>query len=581
MKKFIHLFIIFLCPVISISAAEIGVDTDAVELEPAPITAQLSPADKSDIKSLSHFATSLFIEKNSASSKHLLAALAENPNSSQILAFILINFRNYKVPESQLKTLIAIAKANPRALPLNVAALTLADCVKPVHGDSIDLKRTLAEKCVAENDPDTFNELQFDLFQDIVKTLSTIYLQQKQYARGDQLFQRIFASEKLYQYDIFLQLGVIFYTQAARNADKSRRFLRLLPSHASRYQKSKKALLNQLHVRSKKTAEINKVIKHLTFLQKLGLFEEAKVLLLEQLADKPLEAVMQVAMAELFNKQGKYALAATIWDKMAKRNPSDKFFRLKVAENAFGAKLYKLAAENYRDVLRTSPENNNFLIVYMLIIAELQLGNPDVAWELLKILPLETRFVEIRAHVLSVLGKNKQAFETLSEIIPKANQNTDSKLYFFWLALAVKSESPQVQLNCLRVLKEKLNTTDAEAANLIGYTYADLNKNLPEAQKLISYALSQDANNPAYLDSMAWLLFRASKFKQAADYIQKAISKSGKYPDAVIADHAGDIFDALGDKKQALYYWKLALKIFSFDIDKNKIINKIKDIENK
>ena len=197
MKKNIYLFIIFLCPVIFLFSTEIGVDTDTSHLESLPVAPLLSPADKSDIKGLSHFGASLFIKKRSASFDRLLAALAKNPHSSRILAFLLRNFRNYEVPDSQLRTFIAIAKANPRALPLNVAALTLADCVKPISGSSIDLKRTLAEKCIAENDPDKFNEIQFVLFENIVKTLSSIYLKQKKYDQGDELFEQLLENKKL------------------------------------------------------------------------------------------------------------------------------------------------------------------------------------------------------------------------------------------------------------------------------------------------------------------------------------------------------------------------------------------------
>jgi tetratricopeptide (TPR) repeat protein len=580
MKKNIYLLFIFLCPVISLFSTEIGVDTDTSGFESLPIIPKLSPVDKSNIEGLSHFGVSLLIKKHSGSSDQLLAALAENPNSSRILAFLLKNFQNYKVSENQLKTFIAIAKANPRALPLNVAALALVDCVKPVSGNSIDLKRTLAEKCVAKNDLDKFNKLQFVLFENIVKTLSAIYLKQKKYEQGDELFEQLFENKKLYQHNVFLQLAVIFYTKAAQNADKSRRFLWLLSSRAAQYNRRKLELLDVLHSRSDKTDEMKEIIKHLAFLQKLGLLNEEKTLLFTHLAKQPAKLVLQIALAELFNKQKRYALAAMLWQKMAKRNPKNKFFRLKLAENAFRAGLYQLAAENHDRILQSSHKKNPS-IIFMLVLSKLQLGEPEVVWVLLKMLPATARFVEIRAHVLSVLGKDKQAFEMLSKIILNSPKKVDKKLYFFWLVLAIKSESPEVQLNCLKIAQANLDAKDAEVANSIGYTYADLNKNLPEAEKLISYALSQKVDRPEYLDSMAWVLFRMKKFKQAAVYIEKAISQEGRYPNAVLADHAGDIFNVLGDKKKALYYWKLALKIFSFDLDKNKTIKKIKAIESR
>ena len=578
MKKFINFFLVFLSSITILISAEIGVDTDVSNLNSLPLKPLLSPADKSNIKGLSHFGVSLLTKKYSKSSDQLLAALAENPNSSRILAFLLKNFQNYNVPASQIRTFIAIAKANPQALPLNVTALTLLDCVKPLSGSSIDQKLALAKKCIAESKLNKFGDIDFALFGNVVKVLSSIYLKQKKYDQGDELFDQLFENEKLYQHNVFLQLAVIFYTQAAENADKSRRFLWLLSSRAEQYGKRKRELLKALYARLNKTNEMKKVIKHLTFLQRLGALDEAKSLLLTQLANQPKEPVLQIALAELFNRQKKYALAAKLWQKMAKRNPKNRFFRLKLAENAFSANLYQLAAENYDKVLESSRKEKTS-IIFMLVLSKLQLGMPDTAWVLLKMLPETARFIEIRAHVLSVLDKNKQAFKILSKIISNSPKIPDKKLYFFWLTLAVKAEPPEVQLACLKRAHADLDTKDPEVANSLGYTYADLDKNLFEARKLIYYALTRKNDSPEYLDSMAWVMFRMKKFKQAATYINKAISQESKYPNAILADHAGDIFNALGDKEKALYYWELALKIFSFDLDKNKIIKKIKDIE--
>lgn len=577
-SRFIHIFLSFLCPWLFLSAAEIGLDTDTSALKSAVMEPQLSPREKSDIEGLSRFGTSMFLDKHRAISDCLLAALAENPNSSRILAFLLKNFQDYNVPEEQLKAFIAIAEANPRAIPLNVAALTLADCIKPAHGSSRDLKRRLAEKCVAANDPGKFDQVQLDLFQSVIKTLSMIYLGEKKYDRGDELFDRILGSKNVFEQNIFLQQAVIFYSQAAEEADKTRRFLWLLPSKAGRYAERKQELLELLHKRSDRTTEMSKLIKHLTFLQKMGLYTEAKNLLLEQLAGKPLEPVLQVAAAELFSKQDKYALAATIWRKMVGRNPENGFFLLKLAENEFSAGLFQSAAKKYRAVLKESSGETALSIKFMLVLAELEQGNVEAARQLSAELPATARFAEIRAHVLSISGKDKEAFKELSKIISAAPEKSDRRLYFFWLALAIKNKDIEEQLKCLKVFEKNMDLQDPETANSVGYTYADLDRNLPEAEKLISHALKSKADSPEYLDSMAWVFFRMRKLKEAAAYIQRAVTAGGTYPDAVIADHAGDIFNALGDREKARYYWKLALKLFSFDLNKANVETKIKSI---
>jgi len=577
MKKFIYLSIVFLFPVISIYTTEIGIDTDTNDLKTLPIVPLLTNEDDSDITSLSHFGTSLFIKKSLDSSDRLLTALEKNPYSSRILAFLLRNFRNYKVPDIQIKTFIAIAKANPQALPLNVAALSLANIIKDKGSNPTKIKRELAEACVANSDPDKFNEIQFNLFANVIKTLSGIYLQDKEYDLGDELFEQILENKKIFKHNIFLQQAVFFYSQAAEKVDKSRRFLSLLPSHATLYSERKQELLASLRSRSEKIDGMKKRLKHLAFLQKVGLLDEGKDLLLKQLAEQPSQVSLQIALAELFSRQKKYALANALWQKLAKVKPNNKFFLFKVAHSAFSAQLYQLAADNFDKILQSSQKKNPS-VIFVLILSKLQLGDPDIAWVLLKMLPDVNRYAEIRAHVANALEKHKEAFKILSKLISKSSRTPDSRLYFLWLALAVKAESPELQLKCLKVLEDKLDMKDTEVANAIGYTYADLNKNLPEAKKMISYALTKEAENAAYLDSMAWVLYRMKEFKLAATYIEKAMLQDGKYSNAILADHAGDIFYALGNKKKATHYWGLALKVFSYDLDRKKTIKKLKDL---
>jgi tetratricopeptide (TPR) repeat protein len=301
MKKFITIFLIFLFPVISIYTAEIGIDTDSSKFDTTEIKPLLSDDDQDDIKALSHFGTSMFIKKLSVSSDRLLNSLEKDPYSSRTLAFLLRNFRKHKLTENQLKTFIAIAKANPQALPLNVAALSLAGCFEPENCSSIDLKRELAERCIANNNPDKFNKIQFTLFARIVKTLSNIYLQQKEYDLGNELFEQLLENKKIFEHNIFLQQAVIFYMEATENADKSRRFLRLLPSRAEQYAAHRQELIDLLNSRSDKTDKLKTVLKHLGFLKKIGSLDQAKKILLEQLAKRPSDPILQINLAEFLS----------------------------------------------------------------------------------------------------------------------------------------------------------------------------------------------------------------------------------------------------------------------------------------
>src|SRR5262249_12172602 len=91
--------------------------------------------------------------------------------------------------------------------------------------------------------------------------------------------------------------------------------------------------------------------------------------------------------------------------------------------------------------------------------------------------------------------------------------------------------------------------------NDLGYIWADHDKNLDEAEKLVRKALEEDRkqrkndpdydpkddrDNAAYLDSVGWVLYKQKKFKEAKKYLQAAVKeKEGQHIE--IFDHLGDV----------------------------------------
>jgi tetratricopeptide (TPR) repeat protein len=98
---------------------------------------------------------------------------------------------------------------------------------------------------------------------------------------------------------------------------------------------------------------------------------------------------------------------------------------------------------------------------------------------------------------------------------------------------------------------------------------------LDQAEALIRKALEADPGNSAFLDSLAWVHYRKGEYAKAADEIRKSIA-ADENPDPVIFDHAGDIFQSLGDTKTALRYWREALLWYSPDLDPGKVEEKIR-----
>jgi tetratricopeptide (TPR) repeat protein len=125
----------------------------------------------------------------------------------------------------------------------------------------------------------------------------------------------------------------------------------------------------------------------------------------------------------------------------------------------------------------------------------------------------------------------------------------------------------------LQVLLKK-NPESATYCNDLGFIWADHDMNLDESEKLIRKAielhrknrktdeeldLADDKDNPAYLDSLGWVLFKKKNYKEAKKYLEEAVnSKEGQ--NIEILDHLADVYMALGAKGDALKTWEKALK---------------------
>ena len=81
------------------------------------------------------------------------------------------------------------------------------------------------------------------------------------------------------------------------------------------------------------------------------------------------------------------------------------------------------------------------------------------------------------------------------------------------------------------------------------------------------------------LDSMAWVCYRLGKYAEAVQWIEKclaALEENEESPDAVILDHAGDIYFAAGNKAKAVQYWEKALSFnLEGEVDSAKLRSKI------
>jgi tetratricopeptide (TPR) repeat protein len=160
---------------------------------------------------------------------------------------------------------------------------------------------------------------------------------------------------------------------------------------------------------------------------------------------------------------------------------------------------------------------------------------------------------------------------------------------------SLSKKLPQAEEQLQLILKD--HPDEARAHNDLGYIWADQGKNLEEAERLIREAIDldrqqrrtggrveadSDEDNAAYLDSLAWVLFKRGRAEAARQEIEKACRLPEGAEDPVVWDHAGDIYYKLGQADRARAAWRKALDLYDGggrrqpDDRRNDIAHKLK-----
>ena len=117
--------------------------------------------------------------------------------------------------------------------------------------------------------------------------------------------------------------------------------------------------------------------------------------------------------------------------------------------------------------------------------------------------------VQSKAGLLSALGDEKRGHEGTGRW-PDAVIRTSSTCAWTAYFCTSATDREDAAIKELRAMLAE-RPGDATLQNALGYTLADHDTRLDEAQSLIAAALAQTPDNAAVLDSMGWLLYRQGK----------------------------------------------------------------------
>lgn len=114
---------------------------------------------------------------------------------------------------------------------------------------------------------------------------------------------------------------------------------------------------------------------------------------------------------------------------------------------------------------------------------------------------------------------------------------------------------------------------DVMAMNNYAYYLSLEDRDLNRALEMSHKTIEADPLNATYLDTYAWILFRMGRYKDALQYLEKALQYLEE-ENADIYEHYGDCLFKCGDKEAALENWHRA---FQLNSDSPLLERKIKE----
>lgn len=101
-----------------------------------------------------------------------------------------------------------------------------------------------------------------------------------------------------------------------------------------------------------------------------------------------------------------------------------------------------------------------------------------------------------------------------------------------------------------------LDPTNATVLNNFAYSLSERGIRLDEAKRMSAESLKSEPENAAFLDTYGWICYQLKEYENAEYYIKKSIETGDA--SAVVFDHLGDVYLAMGKTQDAIIWWKKA-----------------------
>jgi tetratricopeptide (TPR) repeat protein len=511
------------------------------------------PTDEQFARAHAHYAAGVLHEMNdegeAALKEYELAALGD-PDNDWLVLEVSRRLLQAKQPERALD-LLNKAAARPKASGAVLGRLAMVYSQLGKYDQAVTVGRAAIKKS-----PDSIGGYQ---------TLLITFLQTKQETEALRILDEA-AGQRGVDAEFLLGLSELYATLAVQ-----------VP--AQKATARAKAIASLERTEKLRPTDVSQRVRLADGFNVLGESEKAAQLYLELLKKLPdVPAVRERVHAKLADiylqsKEPKRAMAQL--EAVLRDDPTNPQVYFYLGSLAYDAKETAKAADCFRKAILLNPDFEQ--AYYDLALAQLGQDKADEALATLaqarKKFPQNfvQEFWMALAYSRQKEYKTALAHFTSAEVIAKA---TDPKrlthVFFFEAGAAAERCGDFVQAEEYFEKCLKLAPDFTEAMNYLGYMWAEHGLNLEHARELIEKAVKAEPKNPAFLDSLAWVLYKLHRPSEALGYALKAIELS-QQPEAALYDHLGDIYTALNQGTKAREAWTKSLSIESSEEVRKKL----------
>lgn len=300
-----------------------------------------------------------------------------------------------------------------------------------------------------------------------------------------------------------------------------------------------------------------------------GEYKRAAELYVKLLERFPNQAILRNRIVELYLRANDPKAAQTQLDALVRDEPTNPLTHYFIGIIAAEQKDWDKAVESFERAILLNEGAKREVDQFYYELAEIHLRRDDAEAALKLLAKARAKFKStFLLEYFTGLAHNRLKDHaasikhfTAAELLAKRDEPERlTGLFFFQVGTAYERHKDFKQAENYFRQALKLAPDFAEALNYLGYMWAERGENLTEAKEMIEKAVKQEPENAAFLDSMAWVLFKLNQPREALDWQLKAL-KHQKEPDATLHDHLGDIYLALKEPQKAREQWEKSLAI--------------------